>query len=112
MGNNKLKMKSIIASLVFCAVTTNVQAEPIELDNDKHFWGGNWAKYEADRRKDDDSNDCRLRESHNFLGAQQCKFSWECRGARTCERGGWCSGYDGCEGTALPMQAPGLLADN
>jgi len=22
----------------------------------------------------------------------------ELRGARLCERGGWCSGYDGCEG--------------
>merc|ERR1719198_2005679 len=103
-------MKSIIASLVFLAVSTNVQADEIPLDNADHFWHNDWTNYEKTRRKDDDSNDCRLRESRNFLGAQQCKFSWECRGARTCERGGWCSGYDGCEGTPLPMQAPGLLA--
>ena len=105
-------MKSIIASLVFMAVSTNVQADPVMLDNADHFWKNDWTKYEAERRKDDDSNDCKIPESHNFLGAQQCKKSWECRGARTCERGGWCSGYDGCEGTPLPMQAPGLLADN
>merc|ERR1719247_1597439 len=36
----------------------------------------------------------------------------KCRGARLCERGGWCSGYDGCEGTPLPDQAPGLLPDS
>merc|ERR1712110_1174473 len=47
----------------------------------------------------------------NWKGAQQCSQSWECRGARLCERGGWCSGYDGCEGTPLPNQAPGLAAD-
>merc|ERR1712070_312743 len=33
-----------------------------------------------------------------WKGAQQCSQSWGCRGARLCERGGWCSGYDGCEG--------------
>merc|ERR1711974_218792 len=47
----------------------------------------------------------------HWKGAQQCSQSWECRGARLCERGGWCSGYDGCEGTPLPDQAPGLLPD-
>ena len=26
---------------------------------------------------------------NNWKGAQQCSQSWECRGARLCERGGW-----------------------
>jgi len=29
-------------------------------------------------------------------------------GVRMCERGGWCSGFDGCEGSPLPTQAPGV----
>merc|ERR1719158_9875 len=34
-------------------------------------------------------------------GAQQCSQSWECRGARLCERAGWCSGYDRGPSSAL-----------
>ena len=86
-----------------------------DFDNAKMIWKNDWEyyrNYRAAQDVDGDDNNCRLAESDNYLGAQQCKFSWECRGARTCERGGWCSGYDGCEGTALPMQAPGLLPDH
>ena len=80
-----------------------------EFDNAKMLWKNDWEAYRDARG---DFNDCKLAESDNYLGAQQCKFAWECRGARTCERGGWCSGYDGCEGTPLPMEAPGLAADH
>ena len=55
--------------------------------------------------------DCDVYESENWLGTGKCKYSWECRGARLCERGGWGAGYDGCEGTPLPNQAPGLASD-
>ena len=79
-------------------------------DNAKRYWDGNFEAYRAEV-DDADSNNCQIYESHNFYGAQQCKFSWECRGARVCERGGWCDGYDGCDGTIFPYQAPGLLPD-
>merc|ERR1711935_561890 len=55
-----------------------------DYDNGKTLWAANYKKYRAARPN-----------------AQQCSQSWECRGARLCERGGWCSGYDGCEGTPL-----------
>ena len=86
-----------------------------DFDNAKMLWKNDFAAYQAAREEADiggEGNNCRLAESDNYLGAQQCKFSWECRGARTCERGGWCSGYDGCEGSPLPTQAPGLLPDH
>ncbi len=47
-------------------------------------------------------------ESDNWNGVQECFESWVCRGARMCERGGWCSDFDGCEGSPLPAQAPGV----
>ena len=86
-----------------------------DFDNAKMIWKNDWNAYQADRAAADiggAGNNCRLAESDNFLGAQQCKQSWECRGARTCERGGWCSGYDGCEESPLPTQAAGLLPDH
>merc|ERR1712019_309007 len=79
-----------------------------DFDNAAALWGNNWAKYRAAHPND---QDCSISESDNWKGAQQCSQPWECRGARLCERGGWCSGYDGCEGTPLPDQAPGLLPD-
>ena len=69
------------------------QTDP--MDNKAKVWKNDWELYRS-YRDDADQNDCRIPESKNWLGAQQCKFSWECRGARTCERGGWCNGYDGC----------------
>ena len=81
-----------------------------EFDNAKMIWKNDWDFYRNSR--DHGEHDCKLAESDNFLGAQQCRFSWECRGARICERGGWCSGYDGCEGTPLPQEAAGLSADH
>lgn len=80
-----------------------------DYDNGKELWKGDWAAYRKARPND---QDCSISESDNWMGAQQCSQSWECRGARLCERGGWCSGYDGCEGTPLPDQAPGLSLDH
>ena len=85
-----------------------VPANREDYDNAKELWKGNFAAYKGAHPHD---QDCSISESDNWKGAQQCSQSWECRGARLCERGGWCSGYDGCEGTPLPEQAPGLLAD-
>ncbi len=82
-----------------------------DFNNARMLWKEDWEGY-RNARDDGDGNNCRLAESDNYYGAQQCRFSCECRGARNCERGGWCSGYDGCDGTPLPMQAPGLLPDN
>merc|ERR1711935_858696 len=62
-----------------------------DYDNAHELWGGDWAKYRAAHPND---QDCGISESDNWKGAQQCSQSWECRGARLCERGGWCSGYD------------------
>ena len=76
-----------------------------DFDNAKMLYQGDWSKYKKSRPHD---NDCSIAESDNWKGAQQCVESWECRGARLCERGGWCSGFDGCEGSPLPTQAPGL----
>ena len=80
-----------------------------DYDNGVTLWANNYKKYRAARPND---QDCSISESDNWMGAQQCSQSWECRGARLCERGGWCSGYDGCEGTPLPDQAPGLAPDH
>ena len=116
-------MKTFVATLFASAVMASewkshedfmVQpywAPKDDSENAKKFWNGDLAAYRA-AVDDSDSNNCKIYESHNFFGAQQCKQSWECRGARTCERGGWCSGYDGCAETPLPEQAPGLLPDH
>ena len=80
-----------------------------DFDNAASLWKNDWAKYRAARPHD---QDCSVTESDNWKGAQQCSQSWECRGARLCERGGWCSGYDGCEGTPIPDAAPGLSEDH
>merc|ERR1719504_338156 len=60
-------------------------------DNGKELWKGDWSKYRGAHPND---QDCSISESDNWKGAQQCSQSWECRGARMCERGGWCSGYE------------------
>ena len=108
-------MKTLIfsaASIAIASAQISVDGKPIsffDFDNAKMIWNKDWEAY---RNARSDDNNCKLPESDNWLGAQQCKYSWECRGARTCERGGWCSGYDGCDGTPLPMQAPGLSPDH
>ena len=84
--------------------TTGKQADNgglhfFEFDNAKMIWKNNWDGYRNER---ENMNTCKLAESDNWKGAQQCKFLWECRGARTCERGGWCEGFDGCEETPFP----------
>merc|ERR1711904_718477 len=76
-----------------------IPANREDYDNAKELWKGDFAKYRAAHPHD---QDCSISESDNWKGTQQCSQSWECRGARLCERGGWCSGYDGCEGTPLP----------
>ena len=63
-----------------------------DYDNAKELWKGDWAKYRSAHPND---QDCSISESDNWKGAQQCSQSWECRGARMCERGGCCSGYQG-----------------
>ena len=93
-------------------MTNDEKLHMFDFDNAKMLWKNDWEYYRSVHGSDTDDNNCRLAESDNFLGAQQCKFSWECRGARTCERGGWCSGYDGCLETPLPNQAPGLEPDH
>merc|ERR1711988_1409089 len=73
-----------------------IPANREDYDNVKELWKNDWNSYRKSRPND---QDCSISESDNWMGAQQCSQSWECRGARLCERGGWCSGYDGCEGT-------------
>merc|ERR1712159_454976 len=68
-----------------------IPANREDYDNAKELWKGDFAKYRAAHPHD---QDCSISESDNWKGAQQCSQSWECRGARLCERGGWCSGYD------------------
>ena len=107
----KFTAVAVIAALM--ATTSATQGDDDKLhffdfDNAKMLYKGDWAAYKKSRPHD---NDCSIAESDNWKGAQQCSQSWECRGARLCERGGWCSGYDGCEGTPLPDQAPGLAPD-
>ena len=107
-----MKFTSIIlATLMATTSATKIDTtDGKEVTNAEHWWGNDYEKYRT-TLEDGDSNNCRIYESRNWIGAQQCKFSWECRGARTCERGGWCSGYDGCENTPFPYQAPGLATD-
>merc|ERR1719468_929511 len=79
---------AVIAALVATVPTAEAQSDKL------HFF--------------DFDNASSIAETDNWKGAQQCVESWECRGARLCERGGWCSGFDGCEGSPLPTQAPGV----
>jgi hypothetical protein len=86
-----------------------------DFDNASMLYHNNFEQYRVDREaqaQGDPSNNCHLAESDNYLGAQQCKFSWECRGARMCDRGGWCNGYDACEESPFPLQSNGLLPDH
>merc|ERR1719201_2807403 len=97
-----------IAVLAALIATSSAQEDKLhffDFDNAKMLYKGDWAAYKKSRPHD---NDCSIAESDNWKGAQQCVESWEYRGARMCERGGWCSGFDGCEGSPLPTQAPGL----
>merc|ERR1719181_2288240 len=85
-----------IAVLAALIATSSAQEDKLhffDFDNAKMLYKGDWAAYKKSRPHD---NDCSSAES------------WECRGARMCERGGWCSGFDGCEGSPLPTQAPGV----
>ena len=107
-------MKFAVAALI--ATVTAVQrgdGYPENLNemfpNKESLYQNNWAGYKKTRQL---MVDCDIYESENWLGTGKCKYSWECRGARMCERGGWCSGYDGCAETPLPEQAPGLLPDH
>ena len=51
-----------------------------------------WIKYRESRGE----HDCLIDENKNWLGVQRCAYSWECRGARQCQKGtfekgdGWC----------------------
>merc|ERR1712166_902704 len=107
--NNKLIMKFIAIALVATAAadipTGQDKLHFFDFDNAKMLYKGDWAAYKKSRPHD---NDCSIAESDNWKGAQQCAESWECIGARMCERGGWCSGFDGFEGSPLPTQSPGL----
>ena len=101
---NKIKMKLFALIALFAAVEAGIPptvglghafipGNREDYDNASSLWKSNWAKY---RKAHPNDQDCSISESDNWKGAQQCSQSWECRGARLCERGGWCSGYDGC----------------
>merc|ERR1712203_1342595 len=93
-----LKIMKFIAALVAFAAAgappsvglghAFIPATREDFDNSKELWKSDWAKYRAAHPHD---QDCSISESDNWKGAQQCSQSWECRGARLCERGGWCS---------------------
>ena len=100
-------MKSIFAALCLAAVSAS---ENESLFDNSAIYDNDFEAYRELHSASD--NDCKIYESKNFYGAQQCKFSWECRGARSCERGGFCSGWDACVETPFPMQAPGILPDH
>ena len=57
-----------------------------------------WKKYREARGE----HDCLIDEAKNWLGSQRCAYSWECRGARQCQKGtfekgdGWCTGTSAC----------------
>ena len=107
-----MKLSIVLCALLATTEAAESQAYPDHLGelftNKENLYSNNWEKYKKSRQL---MVDCVIYESENWLGTGKCKYSWECRGARVCERGGWCSGYDGCEGTPLPDQAPGLAPD-
>ena len=63
-------MKSIILALfVATASSTKIYTKlEDDVDNATKFWQNDWEKYRA-AREDNDNNNCRIRESQNFLGA-------------------------------------------
>merc|ERR1712146_94188 len=93
MGKYKMKFLVLAALLGFAQAGDDDKLHFFDFDNAKMLYKGDWAAYKKSRPHD---NDCSIAESDNWKGAQQCVESWECRGARMCERGGWCSGFDGC----------------
>ena len=62
--------------------------------NKSSMYGNDWERYKKTRQL---MVDCDIYESENWLGTGKCKYSWECRGARSCEGQGWCYGDDACE---------------
>ena len=70
----------ILALLAATASTTKLYTEDKEVTNAEKWWGNDFEKYKA-ALEDGDSNNCQIRESRNWKGAQQCTQSWECRGA-------------------------------
>ena len=102
-----------ITLAVVAMISTTEAALPDHLGeffpNKESMYGNDWDKYKKSRQL---MVDCDIYESENWLGTGKCKYSWECRGARSCERGGFCSGWDACVETPFPMQAPGILPDH
>ena len=62
-----------------------------------------WSEYELNRPHE---HDCHINERFNWYGNHRCRFSWECTGARNCEKHvhghpgtqgiGWCRGPSAC----------------
>ena len=82
-------MKAIILLIASCSAIS-IGSTPEGVDKKE------WAAYRS--RKGE--HDCAIKEDSNWFGAQRCFDSWECQGARMCERGltkiGWCSGDSAC----------------
>merc|ERR1711935_321579 len=89
------KMRAFVIAALLAVTAANTEIVPkgedklhfFDFDNAKMLYKGDWNAYKKSRPHD---NDCSIAESDNWKGAQQCVESWECRGARMCERGGWC----------------------
>ncbi len=64
-------MKAFILALFVAAASSTKLNVADDVDNATKFWGKDWEKYRA-AREDNDNNNCRIRESQNFFGAQQC----------------------------------------
>ena len=86
-------MKAVI-SILLIATTSAVQ-----VNNKNTPEGVDKKEWEAYRTRKGE-HDCAIKEDSNWFGAQRCFDSWECQGARMCERGltkvGWCSGDSSC----------------
>ena len=64
---------------------------------------GSWKDYQGGRPHE---HDCGVNEAKNWYGNHRCRESWECKGARVCEKHvhgaeglegiGWCRGPDAC----------------
>uniref|UniRef100_A0A7S3IGH4 Uncharacterized protein n=1 Tax=Strombidium inclinatum TaxID=197538 RepID=A0A7S3IGH4_9SPIT len=83
-------MKAIVLMLATAAALRIPEAPPGNPDPKA------WDSYHNARG----NHDCAIKEADNWYGSQRCWQSWECQGARMCERAGgpvgWCTGDSAC----------------
>ena len=64
---------ALLLATTSATMTNDDKLHFFEFDNAKMIWKNDWEFYRNTRDKNGE-HDCKLAESDNFMGAQQCRF--------------------------------------